>query len=43
MYYAWDSIVTQSGNEVRVNLHLNRASPWLDVHSHLPYEGARLC
>jgi len=39
MYYVWDSIVTRAGDEVRVNLHLNRASPWLDVESHLPYEG----
>jgi len=39
MYYAWDSIVTREGDEVRVNLHLNRASRWLDVDSHLPYEG----
>ena len=39
MYYAWDSIVTRTGNEVQVNLHLNRASKWLDVDSHLPYKG----
>ena len=39
MYYVWDSIVTKEADEVRVNLHLNRASRWLDVHSHLPYEG----
>ena len=39
MYYAWDSIVTRDRDRVSVNLHLNRASPWLDVESHLPYEG----
>ena len=39
MYYVWDSIVTRDNGEVRVNLHLNRASRWLDVDSHLPYEG----
>ena len=39
MYYAWDSIVTREQDRVRVNLHLNRASRWLDVNSHLPYEG----
>ena len=39
MYYVWDSILTREGDEVRVNLHLNRASPWLDVDSHLPYAG----
>jgi len=45
LYYVWDSIVTRSGgdlcppDEVRVNLLLNRASPWLDVLSYLPVEG----
>ena len=38
--YAWDSIVKPEGNgKMRVNLLLNRASPWVDVDSHLPYEG----
>ena len=39
LYYVWDAIVTAKGTEARVNLLLNRASPWLDVDSHLPYEG----
>jgi hypothetical protein len=39
LYYAWDSIVTKGNDEVRVNLLLNRASPWLDVNSYLPAEG----
>ena len=39
MYYVWDRVVSRKGDEVRVNLHLNRASQWLDVESHLPYEG----
>jgi hypothetical protein len=39
IYYAWNAIVTAEGNNARVNLLLNRASPWLDVDSHLPYEG----
>ncbi len=37
--YAWDGIVDGSGDEAQVNLLLNRASPWLDVDSYLPYEG----
>jgi len=37
--YVWDSIVTQEADEVRVNQLLNRAAPWLDVLSYLPYEG----
>jgi hypothetical protein len=39
LYYIWDAIVTANGNDVQVNLLLNRASPWLDVDSYLPYEG----
>ncbi len=39
LYYAWDSIVSQRNGGVQVNLLLNRASPWVDVHSYLPYEG----
>ena len=39
MYYAWDSIVTRDGDCTDVNLLLNRASKWVDVDSHLPYEG----
>ncbi|MFH1009542.1 MAG: hypothetical protein V1800_18870, partial [Candidatus Latescibacterota bacterium] len=39
MYYAWDSIVRHEDNTARIHLLLNRASPWLDIHSHLPYEG----
>ncbi|MBN1918824.1 MAG: glycoside hydrolase family 127 protein [Verrucomicrobia bacterium] len=39
LYYAWNAIVTPDGDGARVNLLLNRASPWLDVDSYLPYEG----
>ena len=39
MYYVWDSILRKEADTVRVNLLLNRASPWLDVDSYLPYEG----
>jgi len=39
LYYIWDAIVTAKGTDAQVNLLLNRASPWLDVDSHLPYEG----
>jgi len=37
--YAWEAIVEGRGDEAQVNLLLNRASPWLDVDSYLPYEG----
>ena len=39
LYEAWSSIVRYSNGVARVNLLLNRASPWLDVDSYLPYEG----
>ena len=38
--YAWKSIVQYNQDGVaKVNLLLNRASPWLDIDSYLPYEG----
>ena len=40
LYYAWESIVRQSGKDgIEVNLLLNRASPWMDIDSYLPFEG----
>jgi DUF1680 family protein len=39
LYLVWQSILTQSPGRLRVNLLLNRASPWADVSSHLPYTG----
>jgi len=39
LYYAWESIVRCEDDIAQVNLLLNRASPWLDIDSHLPYEG----
>jgi len=39
LYYAWQSILTHRDGRLRVNLLFNRASPWADVDSHIPYEG----
>ena len=39
LFYAWDATVRYQNDIARVNLLLNRASPWLDVDSYLPYEG----
>jgi Beta-L-arabinofuranosidase, GH127 len=39
LYYAWESIVRYRDGQATVNLLLNRASPWVDVNSSLPYEG----
>ena len=38
-YYIWDSILQAEGQDLRVNLLLNRASPEADLESYLPYEG----
>ena len=39
LFYAWDGIVRHQDGTAQINLLLNRASPWLDIDSHLPYEG----
>ena len=39
LYEAWKAIMDHSDGVVQVNLLLNRASPWIDVDSYLPYEG----
>lgn len=39
LYYIWEQMVEREEGTLRVNLLLNRASPWADVHSYLPYEG----
>ena len=39
IYYLWDHILTHQDGKLRVNLLLNRASPWADVDSHIPYTG----
>lgn len=39
LYHAWEGIIRHSEGVTQVNLLLNRASPWLDIDSYLPYEG----
>ena len=39
LFYAWDGILKYSDGVAHINLLLNRASPWMDVDSYLPYEG----
>ena len=39
LYEAWQAILDHTDGVVQVNLLLNRASPWMDVDSYLPYEG----
>jgi hypothetical protein len=37
--WVWDRIMRYKDGRLRVNLLLNRASPWADVDSYIPYEG----
>ena len=39
LYTAWEGITRFSDGVATVNLLLNRAAPWMDIHSYLPYEG----
>jgi len=39
LYYAWDSILEDKEDDLWVHMLLNRASPWADLDSYLPYEG----
>jgi hypothetical protein len=39
LYYLWQNLLHHDEGRLRVNLLLNRASPWADVDSHLPYTG----
>lgn len=42
LYYAWESILDyeKARGELKVNLLLNRTSPWADINSYIPYRGA---
>ena len=39
IYFIWDHILGYSSGKLRVDLLLNRASPWADIDSHIPYTG----
>lgn len=39
LFYAWDATLRYKNGTARINLLLNRASPWMDIDSYLPYEG----
>ena len=39
LYYVWENILACDKGQLKVNLLLNRASPWADVDSYIPYEG----
>lgn len=39
IFYTWQATLRYADGVARVNLLLNRASPWMDIDSYLPYEG----
>ncbi|MBT3275788.1 MAG: hypothetical protein HN368_21745 [Spirochaetales bacterium] len=39
VYQVWKDIVTWEDGQLRVNLLMNRASPWADINSHIPFTG----
>ncbi len=39
LFYAWDGTLRYADGVARINLLLNRASPWMDIDSYIPYEG----
>ncbi len=39
LYYLWEHVLEYKEGRLRVNLLLNRASAWADVHSYIPYQG----
>jgi hypothetical protein len=39
LFWAWERILRYQNGELKVNLLLNRASPWADVDSYIPYVG----
>ena len=39
LYYIWNGTCDYRDDALRVNLLLNRSSPWADIDSHIPYRG----
>lgn len=39
LYFVWKQMLVFRAGQLRVNLLLNRASPWADVDSYIPYQG----
>jgi len=39
LYWVWDQILRYQEGKLKVNLLLNRVSPWADVDSYIPYQG----
>ena len=39
VFYIWKRMISYDEGQLKINLLLNRASPWADIHSYIPYEG----
>jgi hypothetical protein len=39
LYWVWEHILRYNDGKLKLNLLLNRASPWADVDSYIPYQG----
>jgi hypothetical protein len=39
LFWIWEHILRHDNGRLRVNLLLNRMSPWADVDSYIPYQG----
>lgn len=39
LYYVWEKMIGYKNGTLTIHLLLNRASPWADVNSYVPYEG----
>jgi len=39
LWFLWSHILEFNDGELKVNMLLNRASPWADVYSFIPYQG----
>jgi len=39
LFYVWENMIEFTSGKLRLHLLLNRASPWADVNSYIPYEG----
>ncbi len=39
IYYVWENMLEFNNGLLSIHLLLNRASPWADVNSYVPYEG----
>jgi hypothetical protein len=39
IYYVWENMLEFANGQLSIHLLLNRASPWADVNSYVPYQG----